>query len=54
VWPILACALATTENANAMVANEVVCGLGLFKQKIGSVGAVFFFCYFYFGQAKEK
>jgi hypothetical protein len=39
VRPIFACVLATTEHVNATVANEVVCGLGLFKHKIGSVGA---------------
>jgi hypothetical protein len=29
-----------------------VCVLGLVKHKKVSVGAVFLFCYFYFGQAK--
>jgi hypothetical protein len=28
--------------------------LGLSRRKKVSVGAVFFFCYFSFGQAKEK
>jgi hypothetical protein len=34
------------------VGKPMACGFGHFRRKIGSVGAVFLFCYFYFGQAK--
>jgi hypothetical protein len=34
------------------VGKPGVSAIGLFKRKTGSVGAVFLFCYFYFGQAK--
>ena len=36
------------------VGEPEVCGLGLFKGKISSAGAVFFFYSFAFGQVKEK